>query len=99
MDESGWVHIGTGAEWNWAAGSEWASAAEAVPGWPPAATLPPPVPIQTKNPFQALEDRCIIDSGGAQIILERICCVDAFVKPTKPSKKRRGRRPLFCTAT
>ena len=39
VDEQGWQHVGaSSADWNWAAGSEWGNAAEAVPGWPPAAT-------------------------------------------------------------
>ena len=40
VDGQGWSHIGAGvggAEWNWAAGSDWGTAAEAVSGWPPAA--------------------------------------------------------------
>ena len=31
VDESGWHHVGAGAECNWAAGSDWAVAAQAVP--------------------------------------------------------------------
>ena len=40
FDDQGWQHVGaSSADWNWAAGTEWA-AVEADQGWPPAATWP-----------------------------------------------------------
>ena len=86
----------------------WPPAAGGAPAAPPGLRSMTPVgsfhsfapaPIPTMNRFQAVEDRCVIESGGAQIIQERVCCVEFIVKPTKPNKKRRGTRTLSCTAT
>ena len=152
MDEAGWTHVGTGTggDWNWAAGSEWA-AAEADPGWPSAATWPsqvevatppwmaaaqtaqpawPPswpgaagapaaphglrsmspagfvgsfaaAPVQLRNRFQAFEERHIIDSVGAVLDTHEEYKLQDFVKtpskPKKSSKKRRGKRALYCS--
>ena len=53
-------------------------------------------PVKTKNRFDALTDRCILDSDGVQISRNKIVELDLLLKPKKPNKKRRGRRALSC---
>ena len=53
-------------------------------------------PVKTENRFDALTDRCILDSDGVQISRDKIVELDLLLKPKKPNKKRRGRRALSC---
>jgi hypothetical protein len=50
-----------------------------------------PAPVPTRNRFEALTDRFILDSDGAQISQEKIVDLKLLVKPNKPMKKRRGK--------
>ena len=60
-------------------------------------------PTSTKSRFAALFDRHIVDSNGADLDRDGIFDLQLFVKlavhMSKPSKKRRGRRPLSCIGT
>ena len=62
-----------------------------------------PAPVTTKNRFAAFSDRNIVDSNGAALDRDGSFDLLLFVKPavklSKPSKKRKGRRPLSCIGT
>ena len=98
----------------WPAGAHgWPPAAGGAPAAPPglrSMTGPvggvyalSPALISNKNSFQALDDdtpaKLVIDSSGTPIIRDRDFELQSFVKPTKPSKKRRGRRQLSSSGT
>ena len=53
-----------------------------------------PAPVPTKNRFEALTDRYIVDSGGAQISQEKIVDLASLIKPNKSKKKRRGKEAV-----
>ena len=50
FDDSGWAHLGAAAEWNWAAGSDWAAAAPSEAQWPPAVAEAQPPWIAAAQP-------------------------------------------------
>ena len=54
-----------------------------------------PAPVSTKNCFEALADRCVLDSDGVQIYRDGIVDLNLLLKPTKPNKKRRGNNGTF----
>ena len=54
-----------------------------------------PAPVPTRNRFEALADRCILDSDGAQISREMIVDLELLIKPKNPNKKRMGESGTF----
>ena len=53
----------------------------------------------TRNRFDVLADRVVLDSDGVQISRVGIVKLESLLKPTKPSEKRRGRTALSSPAT
>ena len=58
-----------------------------------------PAPVPTRNRFEALTDRVVLDSEGAQIFRDGIVSLSSLVKTKNPNKKRRGKAALSRTST
>ena len=56
-------------------------------------------PVTTKNRFEALAVRVVLDSEGAQIFRDGIVSLSSLVKTKNPNKKRRGKAALSGTST